>query len=93
MYAISSRISIKLHIHGRCELTALRILLSNIRRTRVCRTPIQRPRIRVHPEEPLVSPLAMTLANRLPRILIQELADHRLRDGVDDRWVRRAGSG
>lgn len=75
------------------QLTALCILLGNIRRTRIRRTPIQRSRIRMHPEEPLVSPLAMALPDRLPRILVQELADHGLRDCVDDRRVRRTASG
>lgn len=77
----------------RNTLTALSILLRNISRTRIRRTPIQSPRIRMYPEEPLVSSFSMALPNRLPRILIQELANHRLRDCVDNRGVRRARAG
>ena len=43
----------------------------------------------MNPEEPLVSPFAVTLPDGLPRVLVQELANHRLRNCVDDRRVRR----
>jgi hypothetical protein len=43
----------------------------------------------MHPEEPLVPPLAMPLANRPPGVLVQKLANHRLCDRVDDRRVCR----
>ena len=70
-------------------LTALRTLFSNVRRPWIARTPIQRLRIRVDPEETLVPPLTMSLTNRAPRILVQKLANHRLRNRVDDRRVGR----
>jgi hypothetical protein len=42
----------------------------------------------VDPEEPLVPAFGMSLPNGLACILIQELADHRLRDRMDDVRVR-----
>jgi hypothetical protein len=41
------------------------------------------------PEKPLVPSVAMTLANSAPGIFIEELADHRLGDGMDNGWVCR----
>ena len=40
------------------------------------------------PEEPLVPPLAVTLANRLARVLVQKLSDHGLSDRMDDVGIR-----
>ena len=42
------------------------------------------------PEEALVSPLSMALADGLASVLVQELADHGLRDRVNDGWIRCA---
>ena len=39
------------------------------------------------PEEPLVSPVSMSLANGPPGILIEEFANHRLRDRMDNSGV------
>ena len=58
------------------------------RSTRINRAPKDSFDIRVDPEEPLVPALGMTLPNGLARILVQELANHRLRDRVDDTGVR-----
>jgi hypothetical protein len=41
------------------------------------------------PEEPLMSPLTNPLPNRFARILPHKLANHCLRDRLDDRGVRR----
>ena len=38
----------------------------------------------MNPEEPLVPPLAVTLADRLARVLAQKLSDHGLSDRMDD---------
>ena len=43
----------------------------------------------MHPEEALVSPLAMALPDSPPGVLVQELADHRLGDSMDYGRVRR----
>ena len=46
----------------------------------------------MNPEESLVPPLAVALPNCLPGVLVQELADHGLGDGVDDAGVGGAAS-
>ena len=43
----------------------------------------------MNPEEPFVPLLPNTFPNRAASILVQELANHCLRDGVDDSRVRR----
>ena len=40
------------------------------------------------PEEPLVPPLAVTLADRLVRVLVQKFSDHGLSDRMDDIGIR-----
>lgn len=45
------------------------------------------------PEKPFVSPFAVTLPNGAPCVLVKELADHRLRDGVDNRRICGGPSG
>lgn len=45
------------------------------------------------PEEALVPSLAMTLADRLASVLVQELANHGLSDSMDDAWVGGTASG
>lgn len=69
--------------------TALRTRLGHIRRPRIGRAPIKRLRIWMHPKEALMPPLTHPFPNRLARILPHKLANHRLRDRVDDRGVRR----
>jgi hypothetical protein len=41
------------------------------------------------PEEPLVPPVAMTFANSTPGIFVKKLADHGLRNGMNNGWVCR----
>ena len=60
----------------------------DIRSTRINLAPINGLGIRVDPEEPLVPAFGMSLPDGLARILVQELADHRLRDRMDDIGVR-----
>ena len=69
-------------------LTTLGARLCDRRGPRVCRTPVKRLRVWVDPEEPLVPPVAVALADRLTRVLIQELSDHGLGDRVDDIRIR-----
>jgi hypothetical protein len=45
----------------------------------------------MHPEEPLVSLFSVSFPNGFPRVLVQELANHRLRNRMDDRRIRRVG--
>ena len=73
-------------------LTALCTGFSDIRRTRIGRAPIQSPGIRVDPEETLVPPFAVSLPDRPTCILVEELANHSLRNGVNDCWISRASS-
>ena len=70
--------------------TTLGIGFFHTNRTRIRRTPINRFSVRVHPEEALVPPLPVALANRTASVLVQELADHGLSDRMNDRGVRRA---
>lgn len=67
--------------------TALRARLARAGRTRVRVAPVQRLGIGMHPEETFMSPIAVSLADGLARILEQILADHRLRDSVNNAWV------
>lgn len=69
------------------EHTALRTGLIHIRTPRVRRAPIQRLRIRMHPKEPPMPPLSMSLPNRLPRIFVQKLPNHRLRNRMDNNRI------
>lgn len=69
-------------------LTTLSTRLMDIRSTGINRTPINGFGIRMDPEEPLVPALGVSLSNGLACILVQELANHRLRDRMDDIGVR-----
>jgi hypothetical protein len=60
----------------------------DIRSARVNCAPIDGFSVRVDPEETLVPALGVSLPDRLARILVQELANHRLRDRMDDIGIR-----
>lgn len=64
--------------------TALRRRFSHASRARIGWTPVQRFGIGMDPEEALMPSLAMSLSNRTASILVQKLANHRLRDRMDD---------
>ena len=74
-------------MHGVKVRTTLGARFRHICRSRIRRTPIQGSGVRVNPEEALVPALAVTLANGLASVLVQELADHGLSDRVDNRWI------
>lgn len=71
------------------DVRTLGARLRHIRRARVRGTPVECLGVRMHPEEPLVPRLPMSLSNRLPSVLVQELSNHRLGDRVDDSRIRR----
>lgn len=76
----------------RLDIRALGARLVHIGRSRVFRTPVDGLCIRMDPEIPSVSALGILLANRLSRILVQELANHRLCNRVNDSRIRSAFS-
>lgn len=65
------------------NVRALRTRLGHIRGARVRRAPVQSLGVWMHPEETLVAGLTVTLADGLPGVLVQELADHGLSNGVN----------
>ena len=76
------------HLQAKSLLTTLSTRLMYGRSTRVNRAPIDGLGVRVDPEEPLMPAFGMSLPDGPAGILVQILADHRLRDRMDDVGVR-----
>lgn len=92
MYTTTSLVSPAPHEENGRGLTTLGARLSRTSRSRILRTPVQRLSVRMNPEEPLMPLLRQPLPDRPPRVLVQELTNHRLRDSVDDGGVSRVAS-
>lgn len=58
--------------------------------SRILCAPVQSLGVWVYPEESLVSIATLTLADRSPRVLVQILSNHRLRNRVDCLRIGRA---
>lgn len=71
------------------DVGTLRTRLRHIGRARVRRAPVERLRIWMHPEEPLMPRLTVSLPNSLPGILVQEFPNHGLRNRVDHGRISR----
>lgn len=83
----------QLHIHYTWHdrpPTTLGRTLGSSTASRILCAPVQSLGVWVYPEESLVSISTLTLADRSPRVLVQILSNHRLRNRVDCLRIGRA---